>query len=1237
MADTRGFEVVIAASAEIVRKALRGAWKSAECPVAPGDEGRIPEFLDVPVPANIGGYIIDDGQVQIPQNELYAALAPDVGGVELVFGLHVQLEIQNPPVPSAQLLAFPIRVGARTPVGTLPDSQDVGVLLAYRPRGNVTATLTAGHPLAPILDMLLSEFVHRAYENGGAVPPVKPFLPHLISEQNVGFSVVRMDIHAELFDDLANPAYRIETSRPNPTTVRISIPMYLRMFSISAPLITLADPMGIETRLVISAPFETLPGLYRARLGEATVTVDPIQPASATVAGSLVEGANYTANKATLGFLINLDTLIAAELTNRGTAIAHAMGNLEIPVPTEAEIETTIGDLFHAELVRRRFIALWTPSATDDEFHVSDVTVRVIPDALLIALNAGAGSDIGAITGFIPPGREFAIALSAVAVDRQIAKALHDNGFDSLPKRFREDDRDVDLNSLTVRLVDGAIRMEGEVTVIDAILGSIDVDADFTVNVGLHWDPNAMLDSSGFQHLKHHIIGDPDVDPEQSVLFWVIAIILAVISFGAGSVLIAIIIIVVALVVTAIAESIGSSMLVNGVTGAIEGIQAWPSDLARIGRVVAVFHNNPSPDPDGILIEDTGLVLEGTMNVVSSCEATQVLAAFSGTGYSIPAASPVLLQAGHVSAAASYDWLPGDGSGVVATRDKLHVYADSRLYLAKHGLRINQSGGAASRHFALVDVRNVPPVVDSSPDIEVDEGEVVTLIGHFSDVEPGDTHESVWIFGDHQAPKAGVIVEAPDGKGVSGTSTVQHAWCDNGDYVVVLRVRDQNGGIGTSTRRVRVRNVAPMVEAGADMFAYPCTVITLTGRFTDPGWCDTHRATWEFGDCTPLHPAIVTETNTPPAARGTAVASHIYHDCGVFHATCSVSDDDSATGSDFTVIRVVDIVNAGFENGFRPFPAGDVGNGWAPFGAQASALAASVPMGAVFTCEDCDVHGGQRAQRIALHGAGRGGIHQSVGANPDWAYQVTVWAHVEGDIRARLGVNPDGGPDPDSAAVQWTEFGPGADWGQLIVQVTATGRAITVFLEARSEKAAGVVRFDDAVLIAIQPFCPLETPKDPPQETCLDLKVFGDRDQLPPQIEAGGYILSSLDGSPLTLTGLPGPGGGRALWLGAGGIFVDLPWPAIRVTLEVFASEGSPIYAVGVDQGGTALDHAVTAGAAPFQTLTLAGPGISRVQIGSKGREAALIRICATPARADLGDVLPRPARIAPRLMKGWS
>ena len=52
MADTHGFDVVIAATAPVLRKALRGAWKSAEC--ADGGEGGTRRRADPAVPPDSG-------------------------------------------------------------------------------------------------------------------------------------------------------------------------------------------------------------------------------------------------------------------------------------------------------------------------------------------------------------------------------------------------------------------------------------------------------------------------------------------------------------------------------------------------------------------------------------------------------------------------------------------------------------------------------------------------------------------------------------------------------------------------------------------------------------------------------------------------------------------------------------------------------------------------------------------------------------------------------------------------------------------------------------------------------------------------------------------------------------------------------------------------------------------------------------------------------------------------------
>jgi len=176
-ADTRGFELIIQASKIVVVKALKGAWKSAECPDQTDNTGRIPEFMDIPPVGDIGGYPIVDGHVQIPQEELSAEFAPDINGVELILGLNTQIEIGNPPVPSAQLLDFHAVLHAKSPIGTLPGTQDVGILLKDIVRPNVWAVLDQGHPLDASIDELLQDYIHKAYEDEE--------IPHLVVENGV--------------------------------------------------------------------------------------------------------------------------------------------------------------------------------------------------------------------------------------------------------------------------------------------------------------------------------------------------------------------------------------------------------------------------------------------------------------------------------------------------------------------------------------------------------------------------------------------------------------------------------------------------------------------------------------------------------------------------------------------------------------------------------------------------------------------------------------------------------------------------------------------------------------------------------------------------------------------------------------------------------------------------------------------------------------------------------------------
>lgn len=1282
MANTQGFEVVLEASEALLTKVIRGAWKSALCPEEPGDEGRIPEFMDIPAGTMIGNFVVASGHVQIPENGLAATMATDVNGVEIKLGLNVQVRIADPPVPSAELFNMTADLRAKAPVGTLPGGLDVGLLLDNLPLANVGATLTSGDPLAPILNTLFAEFVDKAYENWTSTGPIDsnfPVIPHVVEEEDVSFGAGNADATTELFNDDSDPARQIVVTRPDATHINISIPIYLRIYNIQVPLITLEDPMGIETRINILAVFDdSVPGTYTAKMSTATVTVDAIQPVSPDISGSTLEGNNYQANKTTLAFLINLDQLITSQLVAKGTTLAHDIGDFSIEVPTVAQIEETIKALFHADLEARNFIGIWTPS-TGGQVEVNDVTPKALSDVLAIALNAGGGADANALANFIPPDREFAIALSAGRVIQIIDKSRDEQGLSDsqLPKRFVEDGNDVDLNSLDVFLVDGAIRMTGNVTVIDAILDSIDVDADFRADVGLHWEPNATLNAEGAQMLRHHDIGEPDVDPEESVLFWVIALIIGFLTFGLLGTIIAVVVV---LIVQGIASSIGGDLALDAITGAVNGITAWPPGLSRIGRVRAVFH-------DPVLIDTTGLVMAGNVEVISSCESVAVVPADSGGSYTSSASSALTLAAGNTHPDASFKWTAGDGSAPVNLQNQTHTYAASGIYIAEHELRINQPGGATSRHFALVVIKNVPPTVDAGADITVNEGELVTLTGRFWDVEYPDTHESIWNFGDHQAPEEGTIQETNNPPMAMGTSTVKHSWCDNGVYTVALRVRDQNGGMTTDTLTVTVLNVPPKVDAGEEMFAYPCTVITLTGKYEDPGWCDTHVGSWNFGDCSPTQTAVVRattdteesgetrpliesqvrsdiiptvnvyrhadlyidrrqpgvyteaggagETERPPVAKGVVIGSHVYERCGTYHVVCTVIDDDGGIGQDATVVRVIYVENYDFERGYRERLLGMVANFWEPYAAppkQSQQPATGVHMAAVstppeaqggnlFFCEECIVHGGQRSQRIRLDRPSRAGIYQQVGANPGWDYQISAWyvinERTQGGV-ARLGIDPEGGDDPEAPGIVWAEGAERQHWAQLTVRATAAARAITIFLETEGGERGQVdACFDDVSLVPIQPFCPegeRPRPDKPPQEVmyCVDFTDLEPGTRLQSGYEKNGFKFHWHQDGQVSIIAAGPPPGQSKLTVPVMGLIVELPFPSNQVVIRLANVGGQPISIKALNSDEQVVGEASAPPAHDqLQTLEINAPGIVLLYIEGRGREGLLYQICA--------------------------
>ena len=1171
-----GFEIV----AELTVGVLDGIFKSA------WDNDIVPHSTNIPAGTAFGPYSLADGVVNIAREGLSLAMDPPVNGVKLTLAAAIQVHVANPPVPSASLFDLGADITVRLPIGVLPGTIQVAALLNDVARSGVSAVLTSGDPSPAITLTLIEEYVHARYVDGT--------IPATFTQTGVALGAFSGDVFVEIFDDASNPALRIEVSQPVAGKVKLRLPLHLRMSNLSAPGGPQPlSPMGVNARLAITADLVAAPGSLTARFSTATIGVEDFAPAAGT------EGSNYGTNTAGAAlFGIDLEALLKAQIAARGQAIVAALGDQVVLVPTVAMIETFIADQAHTAIVGRGNVGLWTPTPPPGgEVSVTDVKPLALADAIAFCLNNPAGNT-ATIVNFIPAGRTCAIALDGAKVLQiirtQIDKPESEGGFGGLPHTFHDiDGHDARLTRLEPSLRGGSIHLEGDVTVIDAIADSIDVDASFEAEVGLQWEDNP----SGGQMIKPFVISQ---DVDLSVLAWIVSFLLGFITLGLVGGIIGLVVVA---IVEGIAEKIGGAVIRDEVTGQIKGIGAWPQTLEGIGEVTARFENP--------VVIDTQSVMFADAYMVAAIFGDTVIAFAEANGpYVVDAGAPVLFNGGPAKPHTSYAWDFGDGATAVGMSAS-HTYADNGIYVAKLTTTVSEPGGVVTREFARVRARNVPPVIDAGPDIEIDEGQEVDYVATFTDQEWPDTHHATFDFGDNSLPVDGTVTETNDPPAAKGSARARHAYCDNGDYLVTVKVRDDDGGVGVGTRRVRVRNVAPTVDAGPDLFAYPCTPITLRACFTDPGWCDTHTAVWEFGDCTPPHPAVVRETHRPPEGIGVAAAIHRYECCGRFLARCIVTDDDGGVGEDSIVVQVTDIANRDFEGGFRSLQVGRVANEWQPYGGAVAAGA-----GALYDADEFVVHGGQRAQRI--HGLGSAvGLWQQVGANIGWDYQVSVWYQLDeagiGSV-ARLGIDPEGGSDPNGPKVTWADGSEHQRWAQLVARVTASARAITVFIEvAGGDRKSGIGWFDDVELLAT--CCQLLScrPKPKPKERsqCVVWKDVKEPVRVGSELHKNGFSFRAFSPPPMQIAIWGPPPGQGKLQFPAKGMQVELPFAAHRFVAHVASGTRQPIRVQAFDAGQTKVaDVATPAGANGVQTLEGRAAGITSLLFTGGDNEGLLIDLC---------------------------
>jgi hypothetical protein len=149
-----------------------------------------------------------------------------------------------------------------------------------------------------------------------------------------------------------------------------------------------------------------------------------------------------------------------------------------------------------------------------------------------------------------------------------------------------------------------------------------------------------------------------------------------------------------------------------------------------------------------------------------------------------------------------------------------------------------------------------------------------------------------------------------------GDSVLFTAVGQDGDYPISVQVTTVTDASTVAATTVTVLNAEPQVTIDQDQLTITDEgdEITVTARFLDPGWLDTHTATIDFGTGSPVQDAVVTVLDTQPwtsdagvtiGVSGTVSASFTYGDDSLpagFEVTVEVDDGDDVGSATFAIV-----------------------------------------------------------------------------------------------------------------------------------------------------------------------------------------------------------------------------------------------------------------------------------------------------------------------------------------------
>jgi len=224
---------------------------------------------------------------------------------------------------------------------------------------------------------------------------------------------------------------------------------------------------------------------------------------------------------------------------------------------------------------------------------------------------------------------------------------------------------------------------------------------------------------------------------------------------------------------------------------------------------------------------------------------------------------------------ASYFWEFGDGANDTG-KTTTHAYADNGDYTVK--LTVTDNEGMRNTALDLITILNRPPVAEFAESAEtVLTGTIIQFNASRSYDIDGTVISYFWDFGD-----------LTNSTGI----TADHAYQDDGNYIVTLTVTDNDGASVSVNATVIILNTAPVASfssSPSQPIAGGPVTFDASGSYDPDGTLMNY--TWNFGD------ENITTT-------GESAIIHVYSQAADFNVTLTVIDNDGRSALTWQLISV---------------------------------------------------------------------------------------------------------------------------------------------------------------------------------------------------------------------------------------------------------------------------------------------------------------------------------------------